>query len=158
MDNSPNFRWFFFHLFTAIQPLSEDPPAALCAFEIQVYVYGDSWGKGGEVLYQSLRLKPPQAMMHNGEAISRYKRIALEELPEYAADHLFVSVRNVPGSSKHANTIMSSAVWSSLQAVRNRKVYEVDSDMFYGFDPISLEAQLEEVFKCLNSNLSKPYH
>ncbi|MNW70929.1 hypothetical protein D3C74_504710 [compost metagenome] len=51
---------------------------------------------------------------------------------------------------------MNSASWSNLAAIRNGCVYEIDADMFYGFDPQSMMKQLKHMMQHLTSHLSMP--
>jgi len=117
-----------------------------------LYVFGNQWGRGGHVIYDSLGLAAPDQVkksLHSGEGC---KAISVEELPQYAGDHLFVTAFRTAGRPLVCNKrLMDSAVWKGLDAVKNNRAYEVDAGAFYGFDPVSTDAQLDIVVNRLLS-------
>jgi AraC-like DNA-binding protein/ABC-type Fe3+-hydroxamate transport system substrate-binding protein len=111
----------------------------------KIYVYGDRRSMGGPLIYQELHHTPPQIIK---EKIIDQQRINLEisltELDQYAADHMIVIHYPIEGTAElSTKSIMESTEWQQLEAVRNQQVYKMDRNIFYGFDPCSLEAQLQ---------------
>jgi len=102
-----------------------------------MYVYGENWGRGTEVIYQALGLKAPENVKQDVFGPG-YKAISAEVIPQYAGDYLFVG----EGSSTN-NSFMDTDVWKNLLAVQNNRVIRFDSDSFSFNDPISLEKELD---------------
>ena len=59
-------------------------------FNKQLYVYGENWGRGTEILYQEMKLKMPEKVKE--KALKEgYYALSTEVLPEFAGDYLIVS-------------------------------------------------------------------
>lgn len=110
----------------------------------KIYVYGDQRSMGGPLIYQELGHQPPVIVQER--IIDQHficQQIEISELNLYAADHMIVIHYPVEGETATLiEPVMESEVWSQLQAVQNKQVYMMDRNIFYGFDPCSLEAQL----------------
>lgn len=112
----------------------------------KIYIFGDNWGRGGHVLYRALQLDPPALMQELIGEGTQYKELSLEALPEYAADHMFITTYNSQAQGPDEELfekMKSSAVWSNLDAIKNNQVYLMNFLHMYYADPYSLEAQLE---------------
>lgn len=117
----------------------------------KIIVFGDSYGRGGHIIYQQLHLSPPERIRQEVFTGAGYKIISIEELPQYAADHMFITVFHAKEGGAYAAQIMNSPQWKSLPAVRGGQVYFNDHGLFYNWDPASTEAQLEKVVQLLMS-------
>lgn len=102
--------------------------------------------KGRDAGYNLLEMfgLTPQAKV-NEEVIAtgEGKDISLEVVPEYAADHMFVTVYEPDGGSERAKEIMEGSLWSNLDAVKNNHVYMLDMTEFWMNDGLNLEKQLD---------------
>lgn len=119
----------------------------------KIYVYGDLRSLGGPMLYQGLQLPPPRIVKEriiDAKLLNRL--VSLTELSEYTADHIFL-VNYESNWLGGAESFKLHPNWKKLDAVRKNQVYEVNPDIFYGFDPLSLELQLEEMLERLSSHL-----
>ena len=98
-----------------------------------VYVLGDHWARGTEILYQAMKLnmleKAKEETLKQG-----YNTLSLEVLPQYVGDFVVVS-RDVAAD----NEIMKSTIWSKIPAVQNKHVIEIDTKASSYSDPITLE-------------------
>ncbi|MBH5318762.1 ABC transporter substrate-binding protein [Paenibacillus sp. GSMTC-2017] len=106
-----------------------------------MYVYGNSYGRGGEILYDEFGLKAPDLVQK--EAIDSgvgYTEISLEKLPEFAGDYIFTAPWTTEISG---GTVYESSLWKDLPAVKQNRVFEFDPIGFYFNDPISMSAQLD---------------
>ncbi|WP_424766503.1 iron-hydroxamate ABC transporter substrate-binding protein [Paenibacillus sp. sgz302251] len=106
-----------------------------------VYVFGDKFGRGGEILYQELGLNATPATKK--ETIDQgpgYASISLEKLPEFAGDYIFGGAWTLENT---ADLLYDSAIWKELPAVKANNVFEIHPIGFYFNDPISLEKQLD---------------
>ncbi|MDZ5471458.1 iron-hydroxamate ABC transporter substrate-binding protein [Bacillus sp. 31A1R] len=106
-------------------------------FDKQLYVFGDNWARGTEVLYQEMKLAMPEKVKEMALKDGFYA-LSLEVLPEFAGDYLIFS--------KNADTDTSfqeTDTYKNIPAVKNNQVFEVNSKEFYFNDPISLDYQLD---------------
>ncbi|OCT12980.1 hypothetical protein A8709_21905 [Paenibacillus pectinilyticus] len=119
----------------------------------KIYVYGDLRSLGGPMLYQGLQLPPPRIVKEriiDAKLLNRC--ISLAQLGDYAADHVFL-VNYESNWLEGAESFKSHPNWKKFTAVRKNQVYDVNPDIFYGFDPLSLELQLQEIVDRLSSHL-----
>lgn len=107
------------------------------------WVVGESFGRGTRNLYSGLGYQPPEVVkeqiVNGGAGLD----ISLESLPEMAADYMFVTVYDADGGGDRAKEILESAIWKSLPAYKNNRIYTLDINQFSAGDLISLEKQLE---------------
>lgn len=107
------------------------------SFNKQLYVYGDNWGRGTEILYQEMGLNMPDKVKE--EALEPgYFALSTEVLPDFAGDYLIVS--RDPNAE---NSFTKTDTYRSIPAVKNNRVYEVNMMEFYFNDPLTLDYQLE---------------
>ncbi|MGE7919279.1 iron-hydroxamate ABC transporter substrate-binding protein [Viridibacillus sp. NPDC093762] len=106
-------------------------------FNKDLYVYGDHWGRGTEILYQEMKLKMPkkveESVLKDG-----YYALSQEVLPDYAGDYVILSK-----FSDSDNSFQKTETFKNIPAVKNGHVYEVNANEFYFNDPLTLEYQLE---------------
>lgn len=106
-------------------------------FDKQLYVFGDHWGRGTEVLYQSLHLKMPEKVQKMVEK-DGYYALSSEVLPEYAGDYLIVSK-----DKQSDNAFQETDTYKNIPAVKNKHVLEVNQKEFYFNDPLTVDYQLD---------------
>lgn len=106
-------------------------------FDKQLYVFGDNWGRGTEILYQAMGLKMPEKVEEMA-LTDGYYAISLEVLPEYAGDYVIFS-RSAGADDEY----LESDIYKNIPAVKNGRVFEVDQRSFYFNDALTLEYQLE---------------
>lgn len=107
------------------------------SFNKQLYVYGNNWGRGTEILYQEMGLNMPDKVKE--EALEPgYFALSTEVLPDFAGDYLIVS-----RDSNAENSFTKTDTYRSIPAVKNNRVYEVNMMEFYFNDPLTLDYQLE---------------
>ncbi|WP_324292943.1 iron-hydroxamate ABC transporter substrate-binding protein [Paenibacillus wulumuqiensis] len=114
-----------------------------------VYVMGDSFGRGGEIIYQELGLKGTE--MTQKEAIDQgpgYVSISLENVPDFAGDYIFTAPWG-GDSDKEGTALYNSSLWKQLPAVKNNHVFNIDPIAYYFNDPISMNAQLDFIVQSL---------
>ncbi|SEM54058.1 iron complex transport system substrate-binding protein [Paenibacillus sp. cl141a] len=107
------------------------------------WVVGERFGRGTRNLYSGLGYQPPEAVkgqvVNGGAGLD----ISLESLPDMAADYMFVTVYDADGGGERANEILESALWKSLPAYKNNRIFTLDINQLSAGDLISLEKQLE---------------
>ncbi|BCB02726.1 iron-hydroxamate ABC transporter substrate-binding protein [Bacillus sp. KH172YL63] len=107
------------------------------SFNKQLYVYGNNWGRGTEILYQEMDLKMPEKVKE--EALEPgYFALSTEVMPEFAGDYLILS--KDPNAD---NSFMDTDTYKNIPAVKNNHVYEVNMMEFYFNDPLTLDYQLD---------------
>lgn len=108
----------------------------------------------GYMLRTSLATQPPAAVAEElaknkyGSAVA----ISMEKLPEYAGDHMFVIVRSEGDDQAAFKEIQDSAIWKNLPAVRNGKLYFIDTDKYYGVDITTIRETMREAAGILSSS------
>ncbi|MGO1527647.1 iron-hydroxamate ABC transporter substrate-binding protein [Senegalia sp. (in: firmicutes)] len=104
----------------------------------QMYVFGDNWGRGTEILYKEMGLKMPEKVKE--DALKEgYFALSSEVLPEYSGDYIVFS-KNTEGD----NSFQETETYKNIPAVKNDRLLEVDANRFYFNDPISLDYQLDK--------------
>ncbi|MDF2649696.1 MAG: putative transcriptional regulator [Paenibacillus sp.] len=111
----------------------------------------------GHVFYRSLNLTPPESVkreMGTGKmgTIFNSSIISVEALTDHAADRIVIIVFDDAVSKEHFDEIRKSPLWSNLRAVKNNKVYYIRNELWGMYDPLSIDAQLDEAVKLLTQS------
>ncbi|MFC4401586.1 iron-hydroxamate ABC transporter substrate-binding protein [Gracilibacillus xinjiangensis] len=106
-------------------------------FDKELYVFGDNWGRGTEVLYQAMGLNMPESVKE-AALEDGYYTLSLEVLPEYVGNYLVISKTEEKESS-----FMETDTFRNIPAVQNGHVFVADAETFYFNDPITLDNQLD---------------
>ncbi|WML32871.1 iron-hydroxamate ABC transporter substrate-binding protein [Clostridium sp. OS1-26] len=116
------------------------------SYEKQLYVFGDNWGRGTEILYQEMKLKMPEKVREMALK-SGYYALSTEVLPEFAGNYVILSK-----NPDEDNSFQQTDTYKNIPAVKNNRVFEVSSKEFYFNDPITLDYQLDFFKKNLLGN------
>lgn len=111
-----------------------------------LYTFGDSWGRGTEIIYQAMGLKMPDKVKEM-TAKDGYYNLSLEILPDYMGDYVIYSKDPTVDAS-----FQQTSTYKNIPAVKNNRVYEVDATTFYFNDSLSLDYQLDFITKSLLGN------
>lgn len=114
-------------------------------FDKQLYVFGNNWGRGTEILYQEMKLEMPKKVKEMALK-DGYYALSLEVLPEYAGD--FVIFSKNPDTD---NSFQQTDTYKNIPAVKNKQLFEVNAKEFYFNDPLTLDYQLDFFVKNLGS-------
>ncbi|WP_246943742.1 iron-hydroxamate ABC transporter substrate-binding protein [Bacillus pinisoli] len=106
-------------------------------FNKELYVFGDNWARGTEILYQEMKLNMPEKVKETALEPGFYS-LSLEVLPEFVGDYLIVSKAEETESS-----FMESETYKNIPAVKEGRTFVANAKEFYFNDPITLEYQLE---------------
>lgn len=117
------------------------------------YSIYSSFGRGSQILYEDIGFRPPTSLLEQGIEQSGYIEKEFEAITDYPADHIFIiGVSSHPGTMERMDRLFKSKSWLDMEAVKKKHVYIIDqSDLFYGYDPLSSQAQLHELMKVLTS-------
>lgn len=113
--------------------------------------FSSSFGRGCQIVYDDLGFQLPSVMLEQAIEAKGYIEMEIEEMPSVDADYIFIT--GWPTHSSASSRIMlllQSPQWLALEAVRSKRVYILSStDVFFGYDPLSSEAQLQELQRVL---------
>jgi len=115
-----------------------------------VGLLGDRFGRGGQALYNVLKLKPPERVQKLIDGDGTVEQVSLEVLPEVVGDYIFLSTFDEKDPAK--KDIVNSPVWKGLDAVKNGRMFELDHNRFYFSDPISIQGQLNLIVEMLTAS------
>jgi iron complex transport system substrate-binding protein len=110
-------------------------------FDKQIYVFGNNWGRGTEILYQEMKLKMPKKVEETALKPGYYA-LSLEALPQFVGDYLIISKN--PDTD---NSFQETETYKNIPAVKNNHVFEADAREFYFNDPLTLDYQLDFFIK-----------
>lgn len=131
--------------------LDKDPKVVILEItEKDLFLFGDSYGRGGQVIYNELNLNAPQKVVDIAFK-EGWAKISLEALPEYLgeADYILLGVRDT--GVDNSKEIMKSQLWKDLPAVKSGHVLNYELNTFYFQDPIALEYQMNEISDFMES-------
>jgi iron complex transport system substrate-binding protein len=111
--------------------------SVLEAYDKDLYVFGENWARGTEILYQAMNLKMPEKVKEMALK-SGYYTISAEVLPEYAGDYVILSKYADADSS-----FQETETYKNIPAVKNKRVFELNGNGASFSDPVTLENQLE---------------
>ena len=109
-------------------------------YEKEIYLFGNNWGRGGEVIYKSLGFEAPQKVKDEVFP-SGYLQVSQETVSEYTGDYVLVAAED----DKTGSALYESDVWKSIPAVQQNHILKVDANAFYFNDPLTLEYELKTI-------------
>jgi iron complex transport system substrate-binding protein len=107
------------------------------SYDKDLYVFGENWARGTEILYQAMNLKMPEKVKEMALKPGYYT-ISAEVLPEYAGDYVILSKY-----SDADNSFQETETYKNIPAVKNKRVFELNGNGASFSDPVTLENQLE---------------
>ncbi|RXZ83003.1 helix-turn-helix domain-containing protein [Paenibacillaceae bacterium] len=114
-----------------------------------VLVFGDNFGRGGQAVYTALGLQPPAAKKEE-LMTEQLLEVSEEALPEYVGDYIIMTTEEVT-----LEGLKNDPVWSTLDPVKNDRVFTWSSDHSWYFDPIATLSQTEEIAAWLTGKSTK---
>lgn len=117
------------------------------------YCFSSSYGRGTQILYDDLGFRPPLSLVAEGLMDKGYLEMAFTDLARYPADHIFItSSAGAAEALEPLRAFLHPADHRHLDGTSGRKIYFLNQPaMFYGFDPLSSEAQLKVLLQALTS-------
>lgn len=107
------------------------------AYDKNLYVFGNNWARGTEILYQAMNLKMPEKVKEMALK-SGYYTISAEVLPEYAGDYVILSKYEDADTS-----FQETETYKNIPAVKNNHVFTMTGNGASFSDPVTLEKQLK---------------
>ncbi|WP_339256194.1 AraC family transcriptional regulator [Paenibacillus sp. FSL R5-0713] len=110
-----------------------------------VIVESKQFGRGSQAVYEYLGMKAPEVVQKKIDVVSEAagSSISMEVLPEYIGDYVFRSVYD------GADNLTDNPIWSSIPAIKEGRLIEIDFDFFYYSDIYSINKQLDFVVEKL---------
>ncbi len=121
-------------------------------FDKNIFLYGNNFGRGGELVYRALGFAAPAKVQEDIINKEGWFGVSQEALPEYVGDYVLVNVNDK--TKEAAASLKESDIWKNLPAVKNGHVIEVDYNLFYFSDPMSLDLQIDAFVSAIQ-NFSK---
>ncbi|MBD3919731.1 iron-hydroxamate ABC transporter substrate-binding protein [Paenibacillus sp. PR3] len=106
-------------------------------FNKQLYVYGNNFGRGTEILYQPFGLKMPKKV-EEATATDGFFALSSEVMGDYFGDYVIFSK-----NADEDNSFQDTTTYKNTTAATNNHVFEADAKAFYFNDPLSMEYQLQ---------------
>ncbi|MFJ7679327.1 ABC transporter substrate-binding protein [Peribacillus sp. NPDC046944] len=104
----------------------------------QIYLFGDSWGRGTEILYQEMGLNMPKAVK-DVALEPGFFGISEEVLGDYVGDYLVLNLVK----EGQDTSFMDSTWYNKIPAVKDKKVFYAEGSAFYFADAHSFDKQLD---------------
>ncbi|WP_019777440.1 ABC transporter substrate-binding protein [Streptococcus sobrinus] len=117
-------------------------------YDKNIYLYGKNWGRGGELIYDALGYSAPKKVQDDVFKTG-YFGVSQEVLGDYMGDYALLNVSKATKNS--AASLKESDVWKNISTVQNKHVLEVDEELFYFSDPMSLDKQLPAFVKAVKA-------
>jgi iron complex transport system substrate-binding protein len=106
-----------------------------------IWVYGDKWGRGGDLIYSQLGLNAPDIIQKEIIAKDQYRELSMESVQDYAGDYIIFS--------GELGSLLDNPVWNSIPAVKAGNVIPINEELFYDIDLYSSGVQLDYLIKAL---------
>jgi iron complex transport system substrate-binding protein len=104
----------------------------------KTWIYGNKWGRGGEVFYDYLDLKAPDVIEKEIIDADQYREISLEALPEYCGDYVINPAWDGP------DTLTDNDLWNNIAAVKEGRVIKTSAELYFYVDIYSMNVQLDK--------------
>ena len=117
-------------------------------YDKDIYLYGKNWGRGGELIYDALGYSAPKKVQDDVFKTG-YFGVSQEVLGDYMGDYALLNVSKATKNS--AASLKESDVWKNIPTVQNKHVLEVDEELFYFSDPMSLDKQIPAFVKAVKA-------
>lgn len=112
----------------------------------ELWIFGDNAGRGGQAVYNALKLKMPHA---KNSTEDQTLKLSMEILPQYAADYMFLTTYDPQKKGEALKQLQTSAVWKNLKATKNNTLFYNDFDTYYRYDPIAITGQIDLIVDML---------
>jgi iron complex transport system substrate-binding protein len=103
----------------------------------ELYVFGNNYARGSEILYQAMKLNMPDAVKDNALETGIHV-ISPEAVGDFTGDYLVLSK-----NPDVDNSFMDTDTWKNIPAVKNGHVIEINSKESTYSDPVTLEYLLK---------------
>jgi len=106
-----------------------------------IWVFGDKWGRGGDLLYSHLGFQAPEIVEKDIISGEQYRDVSMEVIGEYIGDYIIIA--------EGLEDLEGNKIWESLPAVKAGNVIPIDFTLFYDIDIYSTSIQLDYLMDAL---------
>lgn len=106
-----------------------------------IWVFGDKWGRGGDLLYSHLGLQAPEIVEKEIIAAEQYRDVSMEVISDYIGDYIIIA--------RGLEELEGNTIWESLPVVKEGNVIPIDFTLFYDIDIYSSNVQLDYLLDAL---------
>ncbi|MEK3800644.1 ABC transporter substrate-binding protein [Peribacillus sp. FSL H8-0477] len=103
----------------------------------QIYLFGDSWGRGTEIIYQEMGLEMPKAV--KDVVKPGYFGISEEVLGDYVGDYFVLNLLK----EGQDTSFLKTDWYNDIPAVKNKHVFYAEGSSFIFADAYSFDYQLD---------------
>lgn len=107
------------------------------SYEKQLYLFGNNFARGTEILYNEMGLKMPESV-NKVTGKTGFYAISPEVLKDFAGDYIIFSK-----NQNADNSFEETKVFKNIDAVKNNKIFILDAKTAFFNDPITLKGQLD---------------
>jgi iron complex transport system substrate-binding protein len=107
------------------------------SYEKQLYLFGNNFARGTEILYNEMGLKMPESVNKVAGKTGFYA-ISPEVLKDFSGDYIIFSK-----NQNADNSFEETKVFKNIDAVKNNKIFILDAKTAFFNDPITLKGQLD---------------
>lgn len=118
-------------------------------YDKSIYLYGEEFGRGSELIYKALGYKAPEKVQQDVFKKEGWFGVSQEVIGDYIGDYAVVNINDE--NKKIAASLKESDVWKNIPAVKKGHVLDVDYNLFYFADPMSLDLQLNNFIKVVKN-------
>jgi len=115
----------------------------------KTWIYGNKYGRGGEIFYDYLDLKAPAVIEKEINDADQYREISLEALSEYCGDYVI----NSTWGGK--DTLSNNDVWNNTTAVKEGRVIKTSAELYFYVDIYSMDVQLDNFVDAILATTDK---
>ena len=115
----------------------------------KTWIYGNKYGRGGEIFYDYLELKAPAVIEKEIIDADQYREISLEALSEYCGDYVI----NSTWGGK--DTLSDNDVWNNTTAVKEGRVIKTSAELYFYVDIYSMDVQLDNFVDAILATTDK---
>ena len=115
----------------------------------KTWIYGNKYGRGGEIFYDYLDLKAPAVIEKEIIDADQYREISLEALSEYCGDYVI----NSTWGGK--DTLSDNDVWNNTTAVKEGRVIKTSAELYFYVDIYSMDVQLDNFVDAILATTDK---
>ncbi len=115
----------------------------------KTWIFGNKWGRGGEIFYDYLDLKAPDVIEKEIIDADQYREISLEALPEYCGDYVINPAWDGP------DTLTDNDLWNNITAVKEGRVIKISAELYFYVDIYSMNVQLDKFVDAILDSTNK---
>lgn len=106
-----------------------------------------------DTLYKALGMAIPpgvQKLIDENKANNVVLNVSMEKLPEFSADHIFISIEDDADTQAKFEELISGGIWRGLKAVKDGHAYALGK-RWSNYDALTLDWELDDIVRVLSA-------